>query len=71
VLLIFSGFRNWQVQFLITGTLSLLYLYQLRLIRDLDDPFEYAAGCVEGGPADVSPHPVLDYQARLKADMAR
>lgn len=71
VLLIFSGFRNWQVQFLITGTLSLIYLYLLRLIRDLDDPFEYATGYVEEGSADVSPQPVLDYQARLKADLAR
>jgi len=70
VLLIFSGFRNWQVQFLIIGTLSLIYLYLLRIIRDLDDPFEYAGGYVEEGSADVSPHPVLDYQARLKADLA-
>lgn len=71
VLLIFSGFRSWQVQFLISGMLSLIYLYLLRLIRDLDDPFEYAAGYVEEGSADVSPHPVLDYQARLEADLAR
>jgi len=71
VLLIFSGFRTWQVQFLIIGTLSLIYLYLLRLIRDLDDPFEYATGYVEEGSADVSPHPVLDYQARLKTDLAQ
>jgi hypothetical protein len=69
--MIFSGFRNWQVQFLITGTLSLIYLYLLRLIRDLDDPFEYAAGYVEEGSADVSPQPVLDYQARLKAGLVQ
>jgi hypothetical protein len=70
VLLVFSNFKNWQVQFLIVGTLALIYLYLLRLIRDLDDPFEYAEGYVEGGSADVSPHPVLEYCERLKASLA-
>jgi len=70
VLLVSSNFKNWQVQFLVIGTLTLIYLYLLRLIRDLDDPFEYAEGYVEGGSADVSPHPVLEYCERLKASLA-
>ena len=68
-LLAFSNFRNWQVQVLVIGTLTLIYLYLLRLIRDLDDPFEYARGYEEGGSADVSPHPVLEYSERLKASL--
>lgn len=70
VLMAFSNFRNWQVQFLVIGTLTLIYLYLLRLIRDLDDPFEYARGYEEGGSADVSPHPVLEYRKRLEASLA-
>lgn len=71
VLLVFANFRNWQVQFLVVGTMALIYLYLLRLIRDLDDPFEYAAGYVEGRSADVSPHPVLEFRERLEAVLAR
>ena len=70
LLLVFSNFRNAQVQFLVVGTLSLIYLYLLRLIRDLDDPFEYAGGYREGASADVSPHPVVEYYQRLQADLA-
>lgn len=70
VLLIFSNFKNWQVQVLVVGPLSLIYLYLLRLIRDLDDPFDYASGYVEGASADVSPHPVADYLDRLRATVA-
>jgi hypothetical protein len=69
VLMAFSNFRNWQVQFLVIGTLTLIYVYLLRLIRDLDDPFEYARGYEEGGSADVSPLPVLEYRKRLEASL--
>jgi hypothetical protein len=69
-LLVFSNFRNWQVQFLVVGTLAMIYMYLLRLIRDLDNPFEYEGGFVEGATADVSPHPVLDFRDRLEASLA-
>jgi hypothetical protein len=70
VLLVFANFRNWVVQFLVTGTLSLIYLYLLRLIMDLDDPFEYAGGYQEGTSADVSPHPVLEFHQRFGEALA-
>lgn len=70
VLMVFSSFKSWHVQFLVVGTLTLIYLYLLRLISDLDDPFEYAKGYVEGASADVNPYPVLDYFARFKASLA-
>jgi hypothetical protein len=70
VLLVFANFKNWQLQFLVVGTLALIYLYLLRLIRDLDNPFDYAAGYVEGATADVSPHPVLEFRDRLEASLA-
>lgn len=69
VLLIFANFKNWQLQFLVVGTMALIYLYLLRLIRDLDNPFEYAGGYVEGATADVSPHPVLEFRERLEMSL--
>jgi hypothetical protein len=69
-LLIFASFKDWIVQFLVVGTLSLIYLYLLRLIRDLDDPFEYAGGYREGTSADVSPHPVVEFCERFRAALA-
>jgi hypothetical protein len=42
------NFKNWQVQFLVVGTMALIYLYLLQLIRDLDNPFEYAEGYAAG-----------------------
>jgi hypothetical protein len=50
--------------------MTLIYLYLLRLIRDLDDPFKSAHGYVPGATADVSPHPVLEYYERLKGNLA-
>jgi hypothetical protein len=70
-LLIFSNFKNWLVQFLVVGTLSLIYIYLLRLIRDLDDPFEYTGGYQEGRSADVNPYPVTDFRARFEASLSK
>ena len=70
VLLVFANFKSWQLQFLVVGTMALIYLYLLNLIRDLDNPFEYAGGYVEGATADVSPHPVLEFRARLEQSLA-
>jgi len=70
VLLVFANFKNWQVQFLVVGTMALIYLYLLQLIRDLDNPFEYAGGYVEGATADVSPHPILELRERLDTNLA-
>jgi hypothetical protein len=69
VLLVFANFKHWQIQFLVVGTMAFIYLYLLRLIRDLDNPFEYAGGYVEGATADVSPHPVLEFRERLEASL--
>jgi hypothetical protein len=69
-LLIFAGFKDAIVQFLVVGTLSLIYLYLLSLIRDLDDPFEYAGGYREGTSADVSPHPVVEFCERFRSTLA-
>ncbi|MDR7420445.1 MAG: hypothetical protein QN178_16205 [Armatimonadota bacterium] len=66
LLLIFSQFKNWQVQGLVLGTLSLIYIYLVRLIRDLDNPFDYDPARMERSAADVSTHPLTEYRQRLE-----
>jgi hypothetical protein len=50
------------------GMITFLFGYMLRLIKDLDDPFDYhEAG---QGPDEVSLAPLLDVEARMKARLA-
>lgn len=71
ILLMFSQFRDWNVQGLVLGALSLIYIYLLRLIRDLDNPFDYDPTRRTLSAADVNPQPVLAYRERLKATIDR
>ncbi len=47
------------------GMVAFVLLYLLRLIRDLDDPFEYDGGA--GDSDEISLKPLEDVTARLKA----
>ncbi len=66
VLLVMSNFRSQTLQYLVVGLLGLIYLYLARLVRDLDNPFDYQAGTARGG-AEVSPFPVIALQQRREA----
>jgi len=50
------------------GMITFLFAYMLRLIRDLDDPFEY--GGASQGPDEISLAPLLDVEARMRARYA-
>jgi hypothetical protein len=50
------------------GMITFLFTYMLRLIRDLDDPFEYKEG--SQGPDEVSLAPLLDVESRMTARFA-
>ena len=66
VLLVMANFRSQTLQYLVVGLLGLIYLYLARLVRDLDNPFDYQAGTSRGG-AEVSPFPVIALQQRREA----
>ncbi|MBI3740787.1 MAG: hypothetical protein HY257_03385 [Chloroflexi bacterium] len=66
VTLIFANFKNLFQQILIVGFLALIYIYMIRFIRDIDDPFEYDASGAAGA-AEVDLFPLTDYRARLEA----
>jgi hypothetical protein len=46
------------------GLITFLLAYLIRLIRDLDDPFEYGSG--SGGPDEVSLQPIEEARDRLR-----
>ena len=65
-LLVMADFDTTRLQFLVVGLLGLIYLYLARLVRDLDNPFDYVDGVARGG-AEVSPAPVLALQLRRRS----
>lgn len=67
VLLLLANYKNAMVEYLIIGFLSFVYIYLVRLIRDLDSPFDYAPAGKVKGAAEVDPAPVLEYRQRLAA----
>ena len=49
---------------------SMIFVYMLRLIRDVDDPFEYSSDGTTSGAAEVDLFPLREYQARLAQRIA-
>jgi hypothetical protein len=45
--------------------LTLIYIYMLRLIRDVDDPFDYSTDGKRKGGAEVELFPIEEYRERL------
>jgi hypothetical protein len=53
-------------KYVIIGFVALTYVYMWRLIRDLDDPFEYSPDEARNGAAEIELFPLLEYQSRQK-----
>lgn len=64
-LLIFANFKNPIAQYLVVGSISLIYIYMIRLIRDLDNPFDYEQDGRCAGAAEVDYFPLTEAQQRL------
>ena len=64
VLLVFIDVGPIGTDTILICTLTFLLIYVLLLVRDLDNPFEYAVGEI-GGSAEVSLEPLVGLQARL------
>ena len=65
-LLLIANFRNLLAQCILVSFVTLVYVYMLRLIRDIDDPFEYSENGAKGA-AEVELFPITEYAARLRA----
>ena len=63
-LLVFANFKNEIAQYCIIGSISLVYVYMLRLIRDLDNPFDYQQDG-SAGVSEVDYFPIIEAAKRL------
>jgi hypothetical protein len=63
-LLMISRFKNPITEVTLVSFVTLIYTYMVRLIRDIDDPFEYHAGRTHGA-AEVELFPLDEYRTRL------
>lgn len=64
-LLMFANFKNPIAQYVVVGAISLVYVYMIRLIRDLDNPFDYNQDGSCSGAAEVEHFPLTEMKKRL------
>jgi hypothetical protein len=59
-------FKNFLTEVVLVPFITLIFVYMLRLIRDLDDPFDYAPDGSRGS-VEVELFPLKEYLARLRS----
>jgi len=64
-LMLLSSFGSRVVEVLIVPLVTLVNVYMLRLIRDVDNPFDYLEDGSVHGMAEVELFPLDEYRARL------
>lgn len=65
VILILAKFKSTIAEYTITAAVCMIYFYLYRLIKDIDDPFEYTDSA-EKGASEVELFPVDEYIERAK-----
>ncbi len=68
-LLLISSFRSLAAEAIVIPFVTLIYVYMYRLIRDIDDPFEYSPDG-QRGTSEVALFPLTEYLARLDSRIA-
>jgi hypothetical protein len=63
---VIGRFKNFLTEMVLVPFIALIFVYMLRLIRDLDDPFEYAPDGARG-TVEVELFPLKEYLDRLSA----
>ncbi|MFZ5439104.1 MAG: hypothetical protein ACOZQL_03805 [Myxococcota bacterium] len=64
-LLMVAKFKSTVAEFVLVPFVSLVNIYMLRLIRDIDDPFDFAPDGSKRGGAEVDLFPITEYRERL------
>lgn len=67
-LLFLTKFKNPIIEAVLVPFVSLIFFYMIRLIRDIDDPFEYSEDPSKNGGAEVSLFPLTECIARLESN---
>jgi len=68
-LLVFAHFKTTTAEYVVIASISLVYIYMIRLIRDLDNPFDYNPDGSVSGAADVSYFPLTEVKKRLELNI--
>jgi hypothetical protein len=68
-LLIFADVKVSVAQYFLCGIVSLVMFVLIRLITDLDDPFDYADGEYKAGSNEVDPYAIVDFTNSLPAKL--
>ena len=66
-LVLIARFRSLAAESLLVPFVAPINIYMLRLIRDIDDPFDYETDGREHGSGEVLLFPIDEYRARLAA----
>jgi len=66
ILLLIASYKSIIAEYFLITIFSLIYIYLVRLIRDVDNPFEYEPGQATGGAVEVDPYPLLEFRQRLE-----
>jgi len=67
MLLLVAKFKSVIAESILVPFVTLVNLYMLRLIKDVDDPFEYRTDGSKVGGAEVELFPLDEYRTRLTA----
>jgi hypothetical protein len=67
LLLLASRFKTLVAEYTLVVSISMIYVYMLRLIRDIDDPFDYGVDSEGKGAAEVELFPLTEYIARARS----
>jgi hypothetical protein len=65
IILMISRFKNTMSEVIVVAFVSLIYIYMYRLIKDVDDPFEYDIE-KEPGVTEIPLFPIEEFLERLK-----
>jgi hypothetical protein len=71
ILLLAANYSSPLAEYFLITLFSLIYIYMIRLIYDLDNPFMYTLRRVSGGSAEVNPFPLPEYRHRLEPRQKR
>jgi hypothetical protein len=66
ILLLVSSYTTPLAEYFLISLFSMIYIYLLFLIRDIDDPFEYGPQKDIRGSAEVDPYPLREYRQRFE-----
>lgn len=70
LILIVAAFKSLFGEIVVVSFVGLIYTYMYRLIKDIDDPFDYGHDGATGA-AEVELYPLVEYRARLEARIAK